>query len=105
VHDNFDPQQLGKTPKDLGLEYSTWDEVERKYLEKAKTSYRNRLMRELLLSSKTELVPSFVSKSLVEHCVSITKNVRDWMETHPKERQPADPVLYPGKFIINQPFP
>jgi len=43
VHDNLDPQQLGKLPKDFQIDAQTWQEAEKNFpeeTEEAKTNFR-----------------------------------------------------------------
>lgn len=37
VHDNFDPQMLGITPRSLGIEVDTWEQAEVEYPNQAHT--------------------------------------------------------------------
>jgi hypothetical protein len=49
VHDNFDPQAIGISPKECGSDKATWDEMERDYMEEIKTNFRNQRITELIL--------------------------------------------------------
>lgn len=47
VHDNLDPEHLGKLPADVGLRYRTWDECPNKQLEDAKSQFACQRMEEM----------------------------------------------------------
>lgn len=101
VHDNFDPQQLGKTPKevDRDLESESWKDLEGK--EKAaqvKAKFRSNLMQDILLeqANKGKMVTpqglkfpenfssfSVLVDALIDHCVGVTKNCREYMVANP----------------------
>ena len=97
MHDNFDPQALGITPSECGIDKDNWEQVERKIAEESKTKYRNQLMEKVLRSCGNNPKPKTITDALLNYCVSVTKNVREFMEANPGKKQPGDPVAYPGK--------
>lgn len=101
VHDNFDPQQLGKTPKevDKDFESESWKDLEGK--EKAaqvKAKFRSKLMQDILMEQASKgksitpqgfeisgkiLKHSVLVDALIDHCVGVTKNCREYMVANP----------------------
>jgi len=115
VHDNLDPQQLGVSPMDAKIEATTWEEAEKldpTRVEFFKNSFRKKWLedtftKQLVLteedsgnsnhSSKRKLDVKFIVDVLLQHCVNITKSSREFMEQHPKQKQPHDFKAFPGK--------
>jgi len=101
VHDNFDPQMLGKTPHQLGfsqiLPDQNWSDVscDSAEAELAKDKYRNKKLKKILHAGP--LTPKAVTKRLMQHCAATTRLCREYMETNPQARQPDDHRQYPGK--------
>lgn len=110
VHDNLDPQTLGKFPTDLNLPNKTWEELTGEGLQKAKAGYMKTLLGELIFNSDT-VTPASITESLMKHCWVVTSKSREFMEKHPNKRQPVDYVGFPGKmdhttcvsFVIGKP--
>jgi len=118
VHDNLDPQVLGKDPKDAGEQFAhvkDWnsfkDDIE---AEAAKSAYMsNFLIRDLILGGQDDeklrskvfsatvgeesLSPESIVQRIMKHCLAVTAKGREWMEQNPKERLPSDYAEYPGK--------
>ncbi|ELP88820.1 hypothetical protein EIN_368180 [Entamoeba invadens IP1] len=94
-HDNFDPIITGKTPKEVSLQYKTWEEAEKDVecsLKKA------RFVEEIVMDFITNSV------SLADFCentsryvVNMTTRIRTFMEERQGEKHPKDPHEYPGK--------
>lgn len=111
VHDNLDPQHLGKVPKDLPKEFNLtgdkWDEVDAAKATYAKTSYTTELLQSLLAtssstsSSQDEVPPTPTPKEVADiitaHCIQVTQKSRDYMESNQGKRLPEDYVQFPGK--------
>jgi hypothetical protein len=101
VHDNFDPQQLGKLPKDISthLESDNWKHYEgNAAADKIKTTYRVKLLRETIHSKSNEVTPQEITSSVIEYCTHVTGKCREFMEQNPGKKQPTDYIEYPGKF-------
>jgi len=96
VHDNLDPQTLGKFPADLNLPNKTWDELTTDGLQRAKANYMRSLLGELIFS-EPEVTPASITDSLMKHCWNITSKSREFMEKNPNKKQPTDYVGFPGK--------
>jgi len=110
VHDNFDPQHLGKLPRDLhefvenGLHTSkdkdlnSWEELDVERVAKLKNRYRCKLLSNLLLrDGLREINLDQFTKRVIEHCVNITHNSRRFMEEHTGSSLPCDYSQFPGK--------
>jgi len=120
VHDNLDPQTLGKVPKDVDEKYAyitDWKGIAPEAeVEKIKNEFMmNFLVDELLHGGEDEnkmrmrvfsfpgadddrnLSPERITNKIMHHCLSVTGRGREWMEQNPKEKLPNDYVQYPGK--------
>jgi len=93
VHDNFDPEHLGKSPKDVGLSATEWSLVEPVDAQQIKDIYRARYLEDLLVGSKE--LDEVVDKLLI-HSKATTASSRFWMEQN-KARLPSDYTRFPGK--------
>jgi serine/threonine protein phosphatase PrpC len=110
VHDNLDPQTLGKFPSDINLPNKSWDELTGEGLHKAKALYMKNLLGELIFNSDT-VTPASITENLMKHCWAVTSKSREFMEKHPNKKQPTDYVGFPGKmdhttcisFVIGKP--
>jgi len=111
VHDNFDPQHLGKTPKDLNitLKDNNWAELENvkdptlfAEAEKVKLLFTHKFINAMLggeksLRSESRTEPSMITRTVTQHCLKMTQASRDFMEQNPGKKLDKDFVLYPGK--------
>jgi hypothetical protein len=102
VYDNLDPQQLGKTPKELNLKLNDWKELDNlqkepiyEEAEKIKESFVLKFL-SFFLGGEQDPSPETVGQKLIDHCVRITKNSRDWMENNYGKKLPSDYQKYPG---------
>lgn len=94
IHDNLDPKSLGKDPSDFGYPNNTWANLPVGIAEKIKQQFQADLLLQLLDKCVTA---KQVGDTLVEYCFRTTLGCREWMEQHPKEKQPADYKKFPGK--------
>jgi len=103
VHDNFDPQLIGKTPSSYGVDIKddSWAELEKVkgtelYIqaEKAKTQAMIQLMKQVVGDNFT---PKNIATKLVNYCDNQTKSSREFMEMNPGSPLPKDYAQYPGK--------
>jgi len=98
VHDNLDPQHLGKLPKDMPREFNLvgdkWDDVNAEKAILAKNVFIKHHL-EKLLEGATE--PKDVTDRLIEHCVNLTAKSRTYMESNNGKRIPENYVDFPGK--------
>ena len=122
VHDNLDPQVLGKGPKDIENTnfptISDWKDIaEENQVEKLKTLYMCKLMldsvegrdedlkmrKKILNFSQTEdedlTSPLRITNRIMKHCLQVTSKGREWMEQNPKDKLPSDYAAFPGKMV------
>ena len=96
VYDNFDPIFLGKTPRDIGLNYDDWDHIPDDVAERSKeffvTNYAADLLRRL-----PRVTPTSLADTWIRHAVQQTAGARRFMEENPGKRQPNDYKQFPGK--------
>jgi hypothetical protein len=100
VHDNFDPQQLGKLPRDLELNCPSWEDAEKQLpieTEAAKNNFRTKLMEQLISKGGKRIRAKSVSRKLLAYCTKVTEAGRQWMIENPTKKLPPDYVQYPGK--------
>jgi hypothetical protein len=102
VHDNCDPQLIGKLPSDLNIKSPTWELAQQEFPEEAelaKTIYRQNVLEEIIssIANEEEVTPKIVTRKLIKYCRDLTNAGRLWMEQNPKKQLPHDYVLYPGK--------
>jgi len=103
VHDNLDPQQLGKNPKEFGIDAESWKDAEDNFPEEtedAKTTFRCKFLSSELgeIAKKNKDFPLVdICQHIIHYCWYLTKKSREFMEQFPNKRQPVDYVQYPGK--------
>jgi len=107
VHDNLDPQTLGKTPFDLNLTESketSWSDLPIEQIDSVKEKYREDRLRDMIMDcGKTEdnqwqsPSPEDIMKKVIDYCVTLTKSSRDFMEQNPGKKLQDDYVQFPGK--------
>jgi len=95
VHDNLDPQSLGVEPQQLLMDELTWNDVNDKRCQTAKTQFRARLV-SMLMSQHNWTVQN-VTTRLLKHSLNVTKKTREWMQSNPRKREPTNYAQYPGK--------
>lgn len=74
VHDNLDPQHLGKTPQEFGLGAGKWSECDAAAVEKAKQTFANNLLKRFLdeLAQETgKCAPPPACPALLPHSRSV----------------------------------
>jgi len=96
VHDNLDPQTLGKIPADLKLPNKSWDELTHDSLMKVKSEYMRGLLKDIIFA-KEEINPGLITERVISHCLEVTRKSREYMEEDPARKQPMDYIAYPGK--------
>jgi hypothetical protein len=100
VHDNLDPQTLGKLPTELKLpsdaKWTTWDEVPHDLVARVKSEYMRALLADIVFSGEPKS-PSSITDRLINHCLEVTRKAREFMESHPNKKQPTDYIEFPGK--------
>jgi len=99
VHDNFDPQFLGKLPSDFGLAATDnkWDQLtsDVKLCEEVK----NRAMVEAFQGQirNVKMTPKHLTRALTSYAYNITSKSREFMELYPNKKQSDSYLAYPGK--------
>jgi len=96
VHDNLDPQTLGKTPQELNLPNNSWDELSHEALISSKAKYMSNLLSSIVFNEESPS-PSAITNNLINHCMEVTRKAREFMEKNPHKKQPTDYVEFPGK--------
>jgi len=96
VHDNLDPQTLGKTPQELNLPNNSWDELSHDALIKTKATYMTNLLSSIVFGDDHPS-PAVITNRLINHCMEVTRKAREFMEKNPHKKQPTDYVEFPGK--------
>jgi len=96
VHDNLDPQTLGKVPADLQLPNKAWEELTHDSLLKVKAEYMKGLLRDIIFANE-EPVPGKITERLISHCLEVTRKSREYMEQDMSRKQPIDYIEFPGK--------
>jgi hypothetical protein len=99
VHDNLDPQHLGKKPRDMpksmNLEpVDEWSAVSRDKAEAAKSIFRIAFLEKQVEGAAT---PDELCSTLLDHCVKTTSSSRKWMCENSGRIIPKDFVAFPGK--------
>lgn len=101
IHDNLDPQHLGKLPREMPKEFNLvgekWEDVDPAKAIYAKNAYTTDLLLKLLKKEDEMPTPREVADRLVNHCITVTQKSRDYMENNMGKRLPEDYVEYPGK--------
>merc|ERR1711988_939413 len=106
VHDNLDPQHLGKQPCDCSsqkVSFRSWNQMtDQSEIANLKTKEAEHFLGHLLdLSSyggeQDSLTPISVVDKVISHCYKTTQESRTFMELNPQEELPADYQQYPGK--------
>eukprot|EP01111_Echinosteliopsis_oligospora_P014285 TRINITY_DN5351_c0_g1_i1.p1 TRINITY_DN5351_c0_g1~~TRINITY_DN5351_c0_g1_i1.p1 ORF type:complete len:172 (-),score=30.29 TRINITY_DN5351_c0_g1_i1:62-577(-) len=92
VHDNFDPEYLGKTPEECYVRGGKWACPEGVA---AKELYMSRYIEDVI-ASIADPKPSTIVDAIVKHCKKVTKPSRKWMKQN-KGRLPVDYSRFPGK--------
>ena len=96
VHDNLHPAFLDVEPRQLKLDFDSWEDVAQ-YLdvEKIALDYRVKLLHQLI--GDFEETPENIVNKLMEYVINTTESSRKWMETNQGKRLPCNYKLYPGK--------
>ena len=97
VHDNFDPQNRGISPKELGLKVDKWEDV--KDVKKGMIAKSKWMEQEIYhtLEKLPTVCPEDIVNCLTEESYKLTQSSRDFMESNPSQKLPDDTKLYPGK--------
>ena len=99
LKDNFDPIYLGRDPKDLGMEYTKWEDVPSPLVEKKKEEFSMSCITSLLdnTGDDSDLDAVTLVNTLVGYAINTTSKGRGFMEKNPGETQQHDYKSFPGK--------
>ncbi|KAN0039978.1 hypothetical protein ACTA71_011860 [Dictyostelium dimigraforme] len=98
VHDNLDPIMLGKTPDEVNIDAKGWEDLHQDDLLRAKTQFMKSLLEEMIFKNPDEKIsPTDITNKIIDHCSTVTKNAREFMQEFPNKKQPNDYREYPGK--------
>jgi hypothetical protein len=104
VHDNFDPQSLGRDPSEFGFAQEKWDEADPSEVNKCKILFRKQMLNEKIqeivnADASIHLSCDALTDTLIDHCSVTLKNSISFMEDieNRGKRLPSDYKLYPGK--------
>lgn len=100
VHDNLDPQTLGKVPTQIhlpdGATWTAWEQVPHSSLLQVKSEYMRKILSEIVFNHD-DITPTSITERLIRHCLEVTRKAREFMENNPNKKQPTDYVEFPGK--------
>jgi len=94
VHDNLDPEILGKSPKEFELNHDLWSNVDQEVCSTIKKNYMLKKLKEIIEMNDN---PKEVSQNMINHCVNITSASREFLVENPNSILTNDYVNYPGK--------
>jgi serine/threonine protein phosphatase PrpC len=97
VHDNLDPQILGKFPSDLGLPEQNWEDADVDAIDDVKTAFRCKWLEEHIFAKTARPTPMLTVSRLTNHCTEATRLSREFMEHNPGLHLPCDYQAFPGK--------
>lgn len=103
IHDNFDPEILGKSPQQVDPECdaASWSDLSHKKCEKLKSKFMCKQIGELLNGENNKLVdkasPKEFANNLIAYTTFVTSKSRSYMELDEKAMEPKNYVEFPGK--------
>jgi len=95
IHDNLDPQYLGKPPTEVSISKNKWEDVDPNVAEEARDSYRQNFITKFIETNNGD--PQAIATDILKHCQVVTQSSRDFMLSNIGKKLPSDYVLYPGK--------
>eukprot|EP01103_Thecamoeba_quadrilineata_P013422 TRINITY_DN3726_c0_g1_i1.p1 TRINITY_DN3726_c0_g1~~TRINITY_DN3726_c0_g1_i1.p1 ORF type:complete len:103 (+),score=16.87 TRINITY_DN3726_c0_g1_i1:213-521(+) len=85
----------------MALDGEDWKDVrDTELVHRVKTKFREELLTELIgprYCDTREIGVKEVVERLIDYCVDVTRQGREWMEGHCDMALPGDYVTYPGK--------
>lgn len=97
VHDNLDPITIGKDPKDLGLQFETWEEIPKDVLNKCRVDYMCQTLK-VLISECPQPTPTLISRKVLEYVSKVTEVGKQYLEQNPSGiLVGTDYKKFPGK--------
>ena len=96
VHDNMHPQMLAVPPRELKLDFDSWEEAEKHInIEEVAAKHRVQFLQHFI--ADFECTPYNLVTKLISHCQETTKTSSEWMENNPGQILPNDYSKFPGK--------
>jgi hypothetical protein len=96
VHDNFDPQHFGLSPREYGVDADQWQDGEPELVNTVKAKYRSARMLELLQDVE-HVTPEILTTRFVNFCIETTRSSQEFMQQNLGKKLPADYSRFPGK--------
>ena len=101
VHDNFDPQFQGISPKDLGSDIESWNEIEPDEANALKSAFRCSKLNEVIdinnkFNGSTIDLPE-ITNTIVDYCINMNHPSQVFMQENLGKRLPNDYTCFPGK--------
>merc|ERR1712137_181934 len=98
VHDNFDPQLQGISPKELGSEIESWNDIGADEANALKSEFRCAQLKKVMniTNSRTVDLEKLVD-TVVDYCVDMTRPSQTFMQENFGKRLPSDYTRFPGK--------
>jgi hypothetical protein len=100
VHDNLDPQQMGKQPRDIGVSCNSWNEFFEHDSEAMdiKSDWSLKFAESQVFQGDfSRMLPKDIVATMIRHAVNLTAKGREWMQTHVGNPLPTDYEAFPGK--------
>jgi hypothetical protein len=102
IHDNFDPEALGKDPSHFGVEVPTWEGVPIEDYVLIKDSFRKTQLEKHI---KSTLSPVDTVQAIFKYVDNLTEPTRKFMESNQGKEEPKDYKKFPGKSTPPNPLP
>ena len=94
VYDNYNPVKLGFTPEDFKLNESNWESLDYAVVSKVISKHIREELGKIIKSRTGSL--SDICYKILDDCVKITENQRQFCTENPADRVPNDAKLYSG---------
>jgi len=95
VHDNFDPQHFGLSPREFGIDAEQWQDGEPEQVNAVKAKYRSARMLELL--GDADVTPELITTRFINFCIDTTRSSQEFMQQNLGKKLPSDYTRFPGK--------
>lgn len=93
LHDNFDPEHLGLTPKELGYHETSWDLTKRHLVQLRQQT----LNKNIVSVIEADEGKNSIADALINHVAKLTLKGKLFMMENPRASRPVDYKTYPGK--------
>jgi hypothetical protein len=94
IHDNFDPEALGKDPSHFGVQVDSWDRVPIEDYVLIKDSFRKTQLEKHI---RTSISPKDTVQTIFNFIETLTEPTRKFMEGNQGKEEPKDYKKFPGK--------